>query len=260
MVVVMGLAPWVRDRLWRANNWCGELAQLRQSVAAEPRSAKTLERMFELAWATEYCDPDRGRALALYLDAWRGGHAGARERAKALALGLRAHMTLAEIALAEGDFVAAGAAYLDAGFPDLAVEPLQRFVNARPPGASPATENVRLEGVKALLALRVDRASMPSAKSPMHSRAPTTQPGVPPSRPTSTPFGSRASNLDDRVASVLAAATRACPDDDEISALVETRLLEKGDADAVLEHYRMRFERSSTREDYVERVARQASR
>ncbi|HEU4611924.1 MAG TPA: hypothetical protein VFS15_07595, partial [Kofleriaceae bacterium] len=96
----MALAGWLRDRLWRSDNWCAELARLRQALAAEPRTTRTIERMLDLATATELCDPDRGRALALYLDAWRGGHTGAREHAHALAIALRAHMTLAELALA----------------------------------------------------------------------------------------------------------------------------------------------------------------
>src|SRR5690242_93981 len=142
----MGLAPWVRERLWRVDSWCGELALMRKELASAPASA---DRWFDLACAIEQCDPDRGRALAVHLDAWRAGHEGARDRARALAIALRAHMTLAELALSAGDLVIAGAAYLDAGFPELAAEPLQKFVATRPAGASSATENVRLDGVRA---------------------------------------------------------------------------------------------------------------
>jgi PilZ domain len=251
----MALAGWVRDRLWRADHWCAELAQLRQSVAAEPRTPATPQRVYDLARATEYCDPDRGRAVALYLDAWRGGHADARDRAKALAVALRAHMTLAEIALGEGDLVAAGAAFLDAGLPELAVEPLQRFVEARPPGSSAATENVRLAGVKALLALagrqRFD-AEREIATTLAHADHETGRAAA--AAYVHAARIARLANLGDRLAGILATAGRACPDDDEIAALVEARVVESGDADAVLEHYRLRFERSPTRQDYVRRV------
>ena len=126
----MPLAGWVRDRLRRANNWCLELGHLRQALGAERRSATTAERVCELASATEYCDPDRGRALTLYLDAWRGGYAGAREPAKHLAGLLAAHMTLAEIAMADGDLLAAGTAFIDAGFPNQAKTPLSQVTHA----------------------------------------------------------------------------------------------------------------------------------
>ena len=241
----MPLAPWVRDRLWGADHWCDELAQLRKTVAAEPRTARTPGRLHDLAQATEYCDPDRGRAVALYLDAWRGGHAEAGDRAKALAVALRAHMTLAEIALANRDLVAAGVAFIDAGFPELAVEPLQRA----------ATENVRQAGVKALLALaarhRFD-AEREIAETLARARHET-------GRAAATSYVhaarvARLANLGDRFPGILATAAHACPEDDEIAALVEVRLFESGDANAVLEHYRMRFEQSPTRHDSVERV------
>ena len=251
----MGLAPWVRDRLWRANHWCGELALLRQVVAAEPRTASTPERLYDLARATEYCDPDRGRAMALYLEAWRGGHAEAGDRAKALAVALRAHMAVAEIALADGDLGTAGGAFLDAGFPELAVEPLQRLVAARPAGASSATENVRIAGVKALLALagrqRFD-AEREIAETVARAHHETGRAAA--AAYVHAARIARLASLGDRLAGIVAAAARACPEDDEVSALVEERLFETGDADSVLEHYRVRFERSPTRHDYVERA------
>lgn len=244
----MSFAPWVRARLWRANNWCGELAQLRSA-------AKTAERLLDLAEATEACDPDRGRALALYLEAWRGGNTAARDRAKTLALALRAHMTLAEIALAEGDLLAAGTAFLDAGFPDLAAEPLQKFVDTRPAGASPATENVRLESVRALLAIAArHRFDAERELADTLARAQHATGRAAAAAYLHAARIARLANLTDRLPGILAAATRACPDDDELDALVEARLLETGDADALLEHYRVRFERCPTRADYVERV------
>jgi hypothetical protein len=76
----------------------------------------------------------------------------AQERGRALANTLGAHLTVAELALAMGDLVGAGTAFLDAGFPELAVKPFQDFVDARPAGASIASEYLRLEQVGPLFA------------------------------------------------------------------------------------------------------------
>jgi hypothetical protein len=150
----MGIAAWLRERLWRAEQpWCAELLALR-------KLARTAEQIFDLAVATEYCDPDRSNALALYVQAWRGGHAPARDRARDLAEVLRAHVTLGELALAKGDLVAAGAAYLDAGLFELAVEPLAKFIEARPADANPSSEHLRLErGRGAAARIRARRES-----------------------------------------------------------------------------------------------------
>lgn len=251
----MRLAAWVRDRLWRANNWCAELAQIRQALATERRSATTSERMFDVACATEYCDPDRSRALPLYLDAWRGGHAEAGGRAKQLAAALGAHMALGEIATVDGDPLAAGIAFLDAGFPALAVEPLQKFIETRPAGASPVTENVRVEGVTALLAIargaRFD-ADREIADSLARARIATCPAAA--AAYLHAVRVARAAHLEDRLATILPAAMRACPDDDTIAALVAARLFETGNSHELLAHYTARLERATTRADYAERA------
>jgi hypothetical protein len=237
------IATWLRDRLWRADRWCAELASLGQEL-----DARTPERVFELAVATEHCDPDRSVSLALYVEAARAGHALARDRACALATTLRAHLTLAELELARGELVAAGTAYLDGGFPELAAPPLERFVTARPDGASPSSEHLRLEHVTALLAFarqqRVDVEreiagclATPTVATYLHAER-----------------VARLAGLADRRAAVISAAGAAFPDDARIAALVEDRLFELGDADALLAHYRARFERAASRADYVERV------
>jgi len=251
----MPLAGWVRDRLWRTNNWCAELALIRQSVGAERRSAATVDRIVDLAWASEHCDPDRGRALTLYLDAWRAGHTPAGARAKHLAGVLRAYMTLAEIALAEGDLLAAGIAFLDAGFPDLAVDPLQRFVDTRPLGASPSTENLRLESVTALLALaRGQRQHAEREIADSLARAQTATGRAAASAYEHAARIARAAGFGERLATILSAATRACPDDDAIGALVEARLSETHNADELIAHYGARLERTTSRAVYVERA------
>ena len=251
----MEFAPWIRDRVWRANSWTDELARLRQGLAAEPRTARTIERTVELAWAMEACDPDRGRALALYLEAWRGGHTGARERATVLASELRAHLTVAELALHAGDPMSAGAAFLDAGFPELAVDPLQQFVDARPPGASATTENVRLEGVRALLALaRHQRFDADKEITDALARAGHATGRAAVAAYVHAARVARVADLNARIPAIIGAAARACPDDPTIVALVETRLLETNNGDEILAHYRARFERAASRPEYVERV------
>lgn len=251
----MALAGWLRDRLWRSDNWCAELARLRQAIATEPRTARTIERMLDLATATELCDPDRGRALALYLDAWRAGHTAARERAHALAIALRAHMTVAELALADGDLLAAGVAYLDGGFPELAIDPLEKFAAARPEGASVATEKLGLEGVRALLAL-ARRGRFDAAREVADSLARTQHASGRAAVPCYVHAAriARLARLADQLPAILSQAWRTCPDDDEIAALIEIHHLEQGNVDALIEHYKTRFERAASRTQYVERM------
>lgn len=236
------LAGWLRDRLWRADNWCAELATLRQERMRSP------DRIFDLAVASEHCDPDRGNALALFLEAARAGHPGARDRASTLAMALGAHTTLAELALAAGDLLGAGTAYLDAGFPELAIDPLQRFVEARPPGASVASEHLRLEQVTPLLALtrrgKVDAephiaACMSAATVPAFLHAERL---------------ARLAGLDERRASVITTARLAFPDDPYVSALVAARLFERNNPDELVAYYSESFERAPSRAHYVARV------
>ena len=235
--MAMRLAGWIRDRLWRASDWPAELAQLRAAVAAEPRTARTSERTLDLARATDEIDPDRGRALALYLDAWRGGHAGAFPRAKALAIQLRAHVTLAELALGAGDLVTAATAYLDAGLPQLAIDPLRRSAGV----GAPRTHAV-------LLAL-AERKRVDAPREIADALAAHTAEGC-----AHAARLARLAKLDERIPAILAAGMRSWPDDPVIAALVETRLLEAGNVDHLLEHYRAGFERAPTRATYCERV------
>ncbi len=248
----MALAPWVRDRLRRATSWSAELAKIRQELATDPRSA---ERTFDVASATEYCDPDRSRALSLYLGACRGGHKAARGPARRLGGLLGAHMALAELALAEGELSLAGIAYIDAGFPALAVEPLEKFVKARPPGASPTTETLRLEGVIGLLAIargqRFD-ADREIADTLTRARHATGAAAV--AAYIHAVRIARTTHLEDRVAAILTTAMRACPDDDTIASLVEARLFETNNIDELLAHYSARLELTRSRAQYTERA------
>ncbi|MBA3457442.1 MAG: PilZ domain-containing protein [Deltaproteobacteria bacterium] len=241
----MALAAWIRDRLRRADSWGAELANIRQSLAAEPRSATTIRRTYELAAASEYCDPDRGRALALYLDAWRGGHADAGEPAKQLARLLGAHMTIAEIATASGELLTAATAFIDAGFPSLAVEPIERFVKTQGDAV----------GVPALLAIARGRkldAEREIADS--LARAHDAPRPVAAAAYVHAVRVARAANLQDRMESLVAAARRACPDDDTIAALVQERLFDSNSTEELLAYYSARLELTTSRAQYAERA------
>ncbi|HEY4059524.1 MAG TPA: PilZ domain-containing protein [Kofleriaceae bacterium] len=251
----MGIAAWIRERLWRADNWPAELTALRTTLAAAPKGPDTAGKLLDLADATAYVDSDRGRALSLYLEAWRGGNAEARDKALALATTLRAHTTRGEIALSMENLLAAGSAFLDAGFPELAADPLQKFANARPAGANAVSEAARLESVRPLLAIashhkfdgerEVAEALARAQSVPGANAAPLYLNAV---------RLARLANLPEKLPSLLAAATRACGDDDSIAAQIELRLFEVNDADSLLAHYRSRFEKAATRAVYVERV------
>jgi hypothetical protein len=244
----MPLAAWIRERLWRANDWVGELATLRKVVLGEANTHGTAERILDLAWATELCDPDRSRALSLYIEAWRRGRADAVPRVKALASALHGHVSLAELAIAEGDHLAAGCAFIDAGLYQLAVDPLQRIVDT-------STGPLPKGDIEVLLALArrqdvngaaVIKSSLERARSATGRTAAVLY--------VHAARVARATELRDQLPAIASAAARACPDDDEVAATVARWLLEKGDPVELLAYYRGRFERASSQAAYVERV------
>jgi hypothetical protein len=232
----------LRERLWRAENWCTELAALRLGRSRSP------ERTFDLAVATEYCEPDRGAALALYLEAARAGHEPARERARALATALGAHLILAEVSQLAGDLVAAGTAYLDAGLRELAIGPLQSFADAKPAGATMASEYTRLQRVGILIAFA--RGTKPDADGEIARCLETaTVPAF-----LHAERIARLAGLTDRRAAVIAAARVTFPDDPQIAELVAARLFERGAVDELVTHYRGRIDRAASRTENVERL------
>jgi hypothetical protein len=233
----MDLPGWVRTGLWRSENWCAALARFGE--APDP------ERTWDLARATEYIDPDRRRALALYLAAWRAGRREALAPAAALARELRAHDAIAELALARQDLIVAGAAFIDAGMFDRAIEALARVTDAP---RSTAME------VKLMLSIarretwdpyrevsqRLARAQQPNEDAPrLFVQAARL---------------ARLAALDGTYTNVLSAAVKRCPTDEEVLLLVEDRLLARRGADDLLEHYRARFEAAPDVRDWVERV------
>ena len=134
----MQLAAWVRTKLWRESNWREALAGMCDRALREPTSTAAI--VTDLAHACELIEPDRRRAVAMYRHAWQlDASAQALARANELARELGAHDVLAELALAAFDttkdaawLLAAGVAFIDAGTPKLAVEPLTRALAARP--------------------------------------------------------------------------------------------------------------------------------
>lgn len=155
----MEIAGWVHAALSRAADWCAELDRLRNEVVAEPRGPARLQRTIELADAMEHIAPDRGKALALYLEAWRGGELGARPHLIDLARELRAYVTLAEIATADHQdthdpeaLVTAGRALLDAGLEDSAVQTFVRGRDQHPSLADAIASAPRLADVRVALA------------------------------------------------------------------------------------------------------------
>lgn len=156
----MEIAGWVQAALARADDWCAELGRLRAVVAAEPRGPARLQRTIELADATEHVVPDRGAALALYLDAWRGGELGARPHLIDLAKELRAYVTLAEVATVDHEdtrdpeaLVTAGRALLDAGLPDAAAQTFLRARDQHPSLADALGSAPRLADVRVAIAM-----------------------------------------------------------------------------------------------------------
>ena len=196
------------------------------------KAPDTARKMYELGCAYEYCVPDRTRALAVLIDACRWGHPEARERALALAEVLRAHVTVAELALAMKDHARAARAYIDAGRRELAIEPLSKLVD---PEASVllaiakgapidaeqeiATALAKTTAAHYLHAARIARAALP-----------------------------------ERVTSVALAAIRGCPADRGVEALLVENLIQRGAITELLDHYRATFVAAPTRRDYVERM------
>lgn len=210
-------------------------------MAALRKTAGTADKLFELAEATDQVDPDRGHALARYLEAARAGNQHARLRARGLALATGAHLTTAELALEDRDPLAAGEAFLDAGFPELAVDPLKGVIELQRATvlfnfATKQNIDAETEIARALAQAKqqTGRASVPAFAHAARIAA--------------------LAKLDTRLLEVLAAAQRACPDDDAVASLVEFRLLGANRVDELLAHYRARFENAPSPAQQVERM------
>ncbi len=240
-------ADWIRDRLRPSReSWSSELVELRRELASKPRSARKIERTLELARASEYIDPDRGRAFALYLDAWRAGHPDAGAPLLAMARELRAYVTIAELALAEHEtsqdpasLIAAGRAFVDAGFSERAVEPLTRALEKR---SFTAQQIASMTDIKVVLAAaRGHRYDAENEIESMLGRA----------REAGLDAGgfyihaariAQVAGLAARRSAVVTMAAWKAPHDREVALLAEDVLLERGNADELLEYYSRRFD------------------
>ena len=231
----MQLAGWIRERLWKATHWVTELGNLRKVAGTDP------ERLFDLANATEQCDPDRAHALARYLEASRAGHAHARIRARALATSMGQHLTVAELALEDRDPLAAGEAFLDAGFPELAVDPLKGVIELQRAGVLFAYATRQNVNAEAEIARSLAQAKQVSGRAAVPAYAHAARIAA-------------LGKLEPRLVEVLFACGRACIDDDAAAALIEARLYDANRIDELLAHFRDRFERAPTPAQSVERM------
>nr|HEX4314935.1 PilZ domain-containing protein [Kofleriaceae bacterium] len=250
-------APWLRV-VYRADDWCAELARIAGELERDPMhvatSATAGKRLFELAQATEDVDPERERALALYTSAWHAGHAGARARVIALAHELRAHVAVAEAAVADhtatGDaeaLLAAGRAYLDAKLPE-------RASRALAAAASAITDGPRAAEIRVLLAIaRGDRVDPEREIATCVARA--EEAGDDAARYYTQALRiARATDRNASAAAVVKAAARRCPSDAAIAGLVLDRVLASRNADDIGAYFRGHFEAAATPVEWVAHV------
>ncbi|MBL0216776.1 MAG: PilZ domain-containing protein [Myxococcales bacterium] len=257
----MQVSAWIRKVLWRSDRWCAELDQLRRSVAADPQTTKTIQRTVDLAQATEYLDPDRSHALALYLSAWRAGHTLSRERVWALARELRAYVTLAELALAEhaeaGDpasLVAAGRAFFDGGLIERATAIFVRATEQHASLASAVAESTDLADVRTVLALSRFAQIEPEREiAACLERARKATDGAGAIYMHAARIA-RAAKLESSSAQIIHAAARRCPADEDVMRLVEDWFLERGRHDEILDYYGLRFAAAQGQPAWVESV------
>ena len=244
----MEIADWVRAGLSRAEDWCAELERQRVAVAAEAPSPERLVRMVELADAMEHIDPDRTRALALYLAAWRGGELGARAQLLELAGELRAYLTLAEIAVADHEvtrdpdrLVAAGRALIDGGLVQRATETFLRAAEVHGSLADTIAKSSRLTDVRVALALaRFQKVDVVAEIDACLHRARA-------AGDNAAPFYLLALRLArlaklERSEAILRGAVHACPANAQLGDMYADLLLERGTADGFLAHHGARLE------------------
>ncbi len=195
----------------------------------EAKAPDTARKMWELGCAFEHCVPDRGRGLAVLIDACRWGHPEARARALVLAEKLRARVTVAELSLANKDDARAARAYFDAGRRERAIEPLNKLVDA---DASVLLSIAKGEAIDAEQEIgnAIARGSYDQAVRITRAVLP------------------------EKATSIVHAAMRACPNDPAIEALLVEDLIRRGAASELLDHYRASFVAASTRREYVERM------
>lgn len=243
----MQVADWIVEALRDASDWRAELERTRLQLA-ELSGASKIERTLDLAEAMEHIDPDRRRALDLYVSAWRDGHLAARTTVIAMSSELRAFVTLAEVAIEchreTGDpenLVTAGRAFLDAGLVERAAETFQLACKKHPSLAAMVVTSPRLVDVRVVIArARFLHVDMEREIDGCMDRARHGGDGAAGSYLQAARLA-RLAKLS-RYSEILALATQRCPRDEEIARMFEDSLLESGTADDFLAFHRRRLE------------------
>ena len=255
----MEIAPWVLTALSRVDDWCAELERLRVSVLADT-GPERISRMVEVADALEHVDPDRTRALALYVTAWRAGELGVRAQVLELGGELRAHLTLAEVAVADHEvtrdpdrLVAAGRALIDGGLMQRATETFARAAELHGSLADAIAKSSRLADVRVALALsRFQKVDVEEELAACLDRARVGGAGAPALYLQALRLA-RLAKLD-RAEAILRQAVRACPGDVLLNDMYADVLLDRGTADDFLFHHRARLEATVGEPAWVECV------
>ena len=251
----MGIAGWIRARLWRADDWCAALGRLSEQVAGDA-SPRGTARAIDLARALELVDPDRQRALDMYMTAWRFGERTAVDDARRLAREVRAPAALAELALADhkktadpAHLVAAATAWIDGGTPRTAEEPLRRAIEQLPD--DPAVRGLlaavsgELKDAPKVVAYWLELADAGRAEP---ARAYLLAARI-----------ARSAGLADIYPMILRTAFNRGLGGD-LMALLEARLVEVGDTNALLDLYRQQLEVTKSDHDWVDWMRAAATR
>ena len=129
------------NALWQAVDWRECLRSLAARLEGKPASVHTAQQALLLARASEAIDPDRTRAIKLYVLAWNLSQAypHALKRGRELCMELGSYATAARIARMEyqssreAEYLSIeGTCWIDANQPERAVEPLSLAAKATP--------------------------------------------------------------------------------------------------------------------------------
>jgi hypothetical protein len=245
----VGFPGWLREVLWRADDWRQALARI--SVDHDG------ERGIELGRALEHVEPDRTRALAAYVAVWRDTRASAAAvAARRIAWEVRDHAVVAELAIAEharggepGWLVVAAEAWLDAGQP----------ARAGPLLADAAAEGAGDPRAVALAAAAAGQLADPRAEVARWC-AIAGERDEPDAAAIAARIAKAAGLPDDVRLRLLRDALDRWPVDDDIAAQVEDVLLARGDGDDLLTFYRRRLATRDEPRAWADEVRAAASR
>jgi hypothetical protein len=249
--------PSLQQRLYAAQDWCEWLRSEAAAVRAEAPTPERAALALELARLLEQVEPDRNRAVEMYLVAWKGARDPAPlVRARALCLELGDLDSVAKIARLECQhredpalLFEEGIALLDADAADDAIRPLTLAAKARPD--DPAV----------VAALRAARNEWPNPRAELERLVGEAK------RHGPSAAGAAAYLQAARIlrllrgdpvthAQLLEAAFTAWPADDRAYALLERYLVAQRDGDRLLALYRRRVATSPTLEARYEDLRR----